>query len=312
MIYKDNKNRCKWCNPKNELYIKYHDKEWGQPSYEDKYLFEMLILESFQAGLSWECVLNKRKAFDNFDIDKICNFDDKKIKELLENPNIIRNKLKINAAINNSKIFKEIQKEYKTFFQYAILAFLLAFLPFLFFENGFENIGQLYENVKEQTAIYGMSFSVYRFGIIPLFLQLGKTLNIENQFILYETGKYLTYILGLLSTGLFFTTKSSLIRFGLAAMICVLVPQQAFVYNGIYIFPLLIMLLSANSKLSSIETCLTLFLFIWILLPVQLNKFTPKINNISMILMWVLFISIAIRQYLLNKKNNLNSSSKER
>ena len=183
---------------------------------------------------------------------------------------------------------------------------------FLFFENGFENIGQLYENVKEQTAIYGMSFSVYRFGIIPLFLQLGKTLNIENQFILYETGKYLTYILGLLSTGLFFTTKSSLIRFGLAAMICVLVPQQAFVYNGIYIFPLLIMLLSANSKLSSIETCLTLFLFIWILLPVQLNKFTPKINNISMILMWVLFISIAIRQYLLNKKNNLNSSSKER
>ena len=78
----------------------------------------MLILESFQAGLSWECVLNKRKAFDNFDIDKICNFDDKKIKELLENPNIIRNKLKINAAINNSKIFKEIQKEYKTFSNY--------------------------------------------------------------------------------------------------------------------------------------------------------------------------------------------------
>ena len=69
----------------------------------------MLILESFQAGLSWKCVLNKRKAFrkafDNFDIDKICNFDDKKIKELIENPNIIRNKLKINAAINNSKIF---------------------------------------------------------------------------------------------------------------------------------------------------------------------------------------------------------------
>ena len=82
----------------------------------------MLILESFQAGLSWECVLNKRKAFrkafDNFEIDKICNYDDKKIKELLENPNIIRNKLKINAAINNSKIFKEIQKEYQTFSNY--------------------------------------------------------------------------------------------------------------------------------------------------------------------------------------------------
>ena len=122
MVYKDNKNRCKWCNPQNELYIKYHDKEWGQPSYEDKYLFEMLILESFEAGLSWECVLNKReafrKAFDNFDIDKIYNYDDNKIKELLENSNIIRNKLKINAAINNSKIFKEIQKEYQTFSNY--------------------------------------------------------------------------------------------------------------------------------------------------------------------------------------------------
>ena len=122
MIYKDNKNRCKWCNPQNELYIKYHDEEWGQPSYEDKYLFEMLILESFQAGLSWECVLNKREAFkeafDNFDIDKIVNYDERKIKELLKNSNIIRNKLKINATINNSKIFKEIQKEYKTFSDY--------------------------------------------------------------------------------------------------------------------------------------------------------------------------------------------------
>ena len=122
MICKDNKNRCKWCNPKNDLYIKYHDEEWGQPSYEDKYLFEMLILESFQAGLSWECVLNKREAFkeafDNFDIDKIINYDERKIQELLENSNIIRNKLKINATINNSKIFKEIQKEYKTFSNY--------------------------------------------------------------------------------------------------------------------------------------------------------------------------------------------------
>ena len=122
MEYKDNKNRCKWCNPQNELYIKYHDEEWGQPSYDDKYLFEMLILESFQAGLSWECVLNKResfrKAFDDFNIDKICNYNDNKIKELLENPNIIRNKLKIIATIYNSKIFKEIQKEYKTFSNY--------------------------------------------------------------------------------------------------------------------------------------------------------------------------------------------------
>ena len=114
--------RCKWCNLKNEKYIEYHDKEWGVPVYDDKHLYEMLILESFQAGLSWECVLNKRedfrKAFDNFEIDKVSTYDDKKIQELLKNKNIIRNKLKINAAINNSKIFKEIQNEYKTFSNY--------------------------------------------------------------------------------------------------------------------------------------------------------------------------------------------------
>ena len=114
--------RCKWCNLKNEKYIKYHDEEWGGPNFDDKYLFEMLILESFQAGLSWECVLNKReafeKAYDNFDIEKIINYDEKKILELSENKNIIRNKLKIKASINNSKIFKNIQKEYGTFYNY--------------------------------------------------------------------------------------------------------------------------------------------------------------------------------------------------
>lgn len=114
--------RCKWCNSKNEKYIEYHDKEWSVPSYEDKYLYEMMILESFQAGLSWECVLNKREyfreAFDNFEINQVCSYDDKKIQELLKNENIIRNKLKINAAISNSKIFKKIQNEYKTFSNY--------------------------------------------------------------------------------------------------------------------------------------------------------------------------------------------------
>ncbi len=116
------KKRCKWCNLKNKLYIEYHDKEWGVPNFEEHHLFEMLILEAFQAGLSWECVLNKRedfrKAFDNFEIDKICNYDDNKIQELLKNEKIIRNKLKINAAVNNSKIFKKIQEEYGTFHNY--------------------------------------------------------------------------------------------------------------------------------------------------------------------------------------------------
>ena len=115
-------NRCKWCNLKNLKYIEYHDNEWCKPNFNDKYLFEMLILESFQAGLSWECVLNKRedfrKAFDNFDIDKICCYNNEKAQELLENQKIRRNRLKINAAINNSKIFKQIQNEYGTFHNY--------------------------------------------------------------------------------------------------------------------------------------------------------------------------------------------------
>ena len=114
--------RCKWCNEKNKLYIEYHDKEWGTLKKDDKYLYEMLILESFQAGLSWECILNKREsfriAFDNFDIDKIIKYDNKKIKELLNNKKIIRKKLKIESAINNSKIFQEIKTEYKSFHNY--------------------------------------------------------------------------------------------------------------------------------------------------------------------------------------------------
>ncbi|MBQ2987388.1 MAG: DNA-3-methyladenine glycosylase I [Tyzzerella sp.] len=118
----DGKKRCKWCNLKNELYVKYHDNEWCIPNFDDKYLYEMLILESFQAGLSWECVLNKResfrKAYDNFDIDKVISYDDNKINELLSNKNIIRNKRKINASINNSKIFKAIASEYGSFHNY--------------------------------------------------------------------------------------------------------------------------------------------------------------------------------------------------
>lgn len=118
----NNITRCGWTNLKNELYIHYHDKEWGNPIYEDEKLYELLILESFQAGLSWECILNKRenfrKAYDNFDLDKIVHYDNNKIEELLSNRNIVRNKLKIKASIGNSKIFKEIQNEYGSFSKY--------------------------------------------------------------------------------------------------------------------------------------------------------------------------------------------------
>ena len=115
-------NRCKWCNLKNPKYIEYHDNEWCKLNLDDKYLFEMLILESFQAGLSWECVLNKRESFkecyDSFDLDKVCNYDEIKINELINNKDIIRNKLKIRASINNAKIFGNIINEYGTFHNY--------------------------------------------------------------------------------------------------------------------------------------------------------------------------------------------------
>lgn len=115
-------NRCFWCNLKNPLYVSYHDEEWGQPRFDDPYLLEMLILESFQAGLSWECVLNKRenfrRAFDHFDIDKIVAYDEAKLEALRNDTGIIRNKLKIKAAVDNARIFKSIQEEYGSFFDY--------------------------------------------------------------------------------------------------------------------------------------------------------------------------------------------------
>ena len=117
-----NMQRCFWCNTNNPLYIEYHDKEWGVPNFNDAYLFEMLLLESFQAGLSWECVLNKRQnfrlAFDDFNVDKIAQYHENKIKELMNNQGIIRNKLKIKASVNNAKIFKNIQKEFGEFYHY--------------------------------------------------------------------------------------------------------------------------------------------------------------------------------------------------
>lgn len=114
--------RCTWCNLNNPKYIEYHDNEWGKLNTDEKYLFEMLILESFQAGLSWQCILNKREAFkeayEDFDIDKVIEFDEEKVEQLRNNPNIIRNKLKIKASISNAKIFKSIQEEYQTFYNY--------------------------------------------------------------------------------------------------------------------------------------------------------------------------------------------------
>jgi len=116
-----NKKRCQW--PGNDdLYIKYHDKEWGVPIHNDRKLFEFLILEGAQAGLSWITVLKKRQAyraaFDRFDFNKVAHYNETKVKQLLNNSGIIRNNLKIRSAIRNARAFIEIRKEFGTFNKY--------------------------------------------------------------------------------------------------------------------------------------------------------------------------------------------------
>lgn len=115
------KKRCEW-STSEQIYIDYHDKEWGVPVYDDRQLFEMIVLDGAQAGLSWLTILKKRdnyrKVFDNFDAKKVAKYDSKKFDELMNNPGIIRNKLKIKSAIDNAKHFLEVQKEFGSFSNY--------------------------------------------------------------------------------------------------------------------------------------------------------------------------------------------------
>ena len=115
----DIRPRCGWCNLSNPVYVAYHDAEWAVPSHDDHHLFEMLVLETFQAGLSWETILNKRKrfrqAFDGFDIERIRRYDENKIAELMNDPGIIRNRRKIAAAVKNAAVFLDIQREWGSF-----------------------------------------------------------------------------------------------------------------------------------------------------------------------------------------------------
>jgi len=119
----ENKKRCSWCG-KDELYVKYHDEEWGKITRDDATMFEFLILESFQAGLSWITILRKREnfrqAFDGFNYHKIAKYGEEKIAELLQNKGIIRNQLKIRAAINNAQKFMELQQEFGSFYDYVM------------------------------------------------------------------------------------------------------------------------------------------------------------------------------------------------
>lgn len=117
----DTKKRCAWCE-KDDLYRNYHDNEWGNPVYDDETLFEFLLLETFQAGLSWYTILSKRqnfrKAFDNFNYKKIAKYDEDKIHELMQDAGIIRNQLKIRGTVSNAIAFMQVQKEFGSFSKY--------------------------------------------------------------------------------------------------------------------------------------------------------------------------------------------------
>ncbi|MCP5050848.1 MAG: DNA-3-methyladenine glycosylase I [bacterium] len=118
----DSKTRCEWVPPGNTIYEEYHDKEWGVPVHDDRLLFEFLVLEGAQAGLSWITILkrrdNYRKAFDFFDPEKVARYDDKKIAELLQDSGIIRNKLKVNSAVTNAQAFLKVREEFGSFDTY--------------------------------------------------------------------------------------------------------------------------------------------------------------------------------------------------
>ena len=139
-----NKNRCAWCG-NDPLYVEYHDTEWGVPIFNDDKLFEFLILETFQAGLSWITVLRKRenfrKAFDHFDYKKIAQYDEKKFDSLLQNEGIIRNKLKIKATITNAMAFMEVQKEFGSFSKY-----IWQFIDGKPIKNKYNNMSELPAN----------------------------------------------------------------------------------------------------------------------------------------------------------------------
>lgn len=142
------KQRCAWVPLDDPLYVAYHDKEWGVPVHDDIKLFEFLILEGFQAGLSWSTVLRKRenfrKAFDGFDPEKVARYNEAKISELINDASIIRNRMKIHAAVNNARIFLDVQKEYGSFD-----AYIWEFVNGRPLQNGWKKLSEIPATSRE-------------------------------------------------------------------------------------------------------------------------------------------------------------------
>ena len=146
------KHRCAWAADAGPLYQKYHDKEWGVPVHDDRRLFEFLILEGAQAGLSWSTILNKRenyrKAYDNFDARKVARYDAARVRRLLHDPGIVRNRLKIRASILNARAFLAVQKEFGSFDRY-----IWQFVGGKQTQNRRRSIGQVPARTKESDAM---------------------------------------------------------------------------------------------------------------------------------------------------------------
>ena len=144
--------RCKWAPENNELYQKYHDEEWGVPVYDDRLLFEFLILEGAQAGLSWETILRKRdnyrRLFDNFEVDKVAAYSEEKIEALLQDAGIIRNRLKVNAAVTNARLFMDVQNEFGSFRNY-----IWQFVGGKPIQNSWKSLKEVPANTAESDAM---------------------------------------------------------------------------------------------------------------------------------------------------------------
>ena len=148
----DERIRCAWANPQNEAYILYHDEEWGVSVYDDQTLFEFLILEGAQAGLSWSTILAKREgyraAFYEFDVEAVANMAEAEIEGLLTNPNIVRNKLKIRSAVTNAQQFIKVQKEFGTFCRYV-----WSFVDYQVIHGGWKTASEVPVTTKESDAL---------------------------------------------------------------------------------------------------------------------------------------------------------------
>ena len=180
--------RCSWVDLKDKEYIHYHDHEWGIPVHDEKLLFEMLTLEGFQAGLSWQCILHKREnfrqAFDHFDVKKIANYDEKKVADLIQNKGLIRHKLKIKSAIKNAKSFLEIQSDFGSFDNY-IWSWTNGKT---IISDGNETRSELFDKISKDLKKRGMSF--VGTTIIYAYLCAIGIINAHEENCNFQGGKY--------------------------------------------------------------------------------------------------------------------------